>query len=107
MTTYYALLDQPNSQQRTDIEFLIDNQYLIDYLDQHHLSTLSNQQQNAFLMALGKQYRSHYLPISGQEYLPISKQHPEINQLVGLHKILYQKLIYEHQPVYLKKINLN
>lgn len=67
---------------------------------------MSANELNRQLLGMFRRYNPHYLPISGREFINISRQHPEINQLIGLHKRVYQMAIYEHLPVYLRKIIL-
>lgn len=108
MLTIYVLSDSPTKITRETTEAIVKNQTLVHYLDKNvFLQRLSTSQLNKQLLLLFRRYNPRYLPIEGREYLPISKKHPEINELIGLHKIVYQHAIYEHTPVYLRKENIN
>lgn len=103
----YVLSDQPNNFRRENLEAIITAPTIIRYLDQHpELQTMSANELNRQLMGMFRRYNPRYLPISGREFVNISRQHPEINQLIGLHKRVYQMAIYKHLPVYLRKIIL-
>lgn len=103
----YILSDNPTKFSRKHREWIITNRNIINYLNRIPQNILSDSTQlNKYLLKILRHYRRDYLPISGHEYLPIAKIHPEINQLTGLHKIIYQKVNFEHLPVYLLKIKI-
>lgn len=103
----YILSDNPKKFSRKHREWIITNRNIINYLNRIPQNILSNSiQLDKYLLKILRHYRHDYLPISGHEYLPIAKIHPEINQLTGLHKIIYQKVNFEHLPVYLLKVKI-
>ena len=103
----YILSDNPTKFSRRHREWIITNRNIINYLNRISQNILSDSTKlNEYLLKILRHYRYDYLPISGHEYLPIAKIHPEINQLTGLHKIIYQKVNFEHLPVYLLKVKI-
>ncbi len=108
MLPIYVLSDSPIKITRKTTEAIVQNQTLVHYLDRNtFLQRLSTSQLNQQLLSLFRRYNPRYLPIEGREYLQVSKKHPEINELIGLHKIVYQHAVYEHTPVYLRKENID
>lgn len=108
MLAIYVLSDSPTNITRKTTEAIIKDRTLVHYLDRNaFLQRLSTSQLNKQLLSLFRRYNPRYLPIEGREYLQISKKHPEINELIGLHKIVYQHAVYEHTPVYLRKEEIN
>lgn len=108
MKNIYVLSDSPTKANRENVEAIVKSQTLVHYLDRNaFLQRLSTSQLNKQLLSLFRRYNPRYLPIEGREHLQISKKHPEINELIGLHKIVYQHAVYEHTPVYLRKETIN
>lgn len=82
---------------------IINDPNMVQILDMLRNNVQTDQALYDQLLQLFRNYRSDYQPISGHEYVPYLC--PKFNQLIGLHKILHQKLYYEHQPLCLIKVN--
>ena len=104
LTEIYVLSDSPTDLSRENTEAIVWDPQLVRYLDKNlFLQHITTSQLNNQLLSLFRHYNPRYMPIEGREYLKISKTHPEINQLIALHRIVYQKTVFDHQPVYLRK----